>query len=393
MLARVVAPFFCLAALTAQTFVVDANGGAGSHYTSLPTAVAAVPDGAVLIVRPGNYQAFSMSGKGLSILGEPGAVVTGEVQIDTTAVAQAVTIRELTWTAPTGGQRLLQLTDCAGAVLVERITHPGGFYALPFSHAVGISATRCDQLAIRDSRILCTVGLDTTHATIESSTVRGEGYLMANGNGRTAVFCRNGTLVVAGASTVIEGGDGRIGGPAADQPGNGIGLNAASLRVVAGAVRGGIVSAGSGQPVFGGSAIQPVGMSRVSPRATLFSSNMVLPQELADDVMPALVADGAPLGGTLQAAVETEVGDLVVLVVGLPGVKSNVAGFMDPFWLDASVHVFVAIGQQQQGVPVTGAVAVPNNPGLRGFRLHWQAACFGPVTGTQATNPGVSLVR
>lgn len=393
MLARVVAPFFSLAALAAQTFVVDANGGAGSHFTSLPTAVAAVPDGAVLIVRPGSYQAFSMSGKGLTILGEPGAVVTGEVQIDTTAVAQAVTIRELTWTAPTGGQRLLQLTDCAGPVLVERITQPGGFYTQPFSHAVGVSATRCDQLAIRDSRILCTVGLDATHATIESSTVRGEGYLMANGNGRTAVFCRNGTLVVAGASTVIEGGDGRIGGPAADQPGNGIGLNAASLRVVAGAVRGGIVSAGSGQPVFGGSAIQPVGMSRVSPRATLFSSNMVLPQELADDVMPALVADGAPLGGTLQAAVETEVGDLVVLVVGLPGVKSNVAGFMDPFWLDASVHVFIAIGQQQQGVPVTGAVAVPNDPGLRGFRLHWQAACFGPVTGTQATNPGVSLVR
>ena len=39
-------------ALVAQTYVVDAANGPGSQFTDLPTAVAAVPDGATLLVRP-----------------------------------------------------------------------------------------------------------------------------------------------------------------------------------------------------------------------------------------------------------------------------------------------------------------------------------------------------
>jgi hypothetical protein len=34
-----------------------------------------VPDGAVLLVRPGNYLSFTIAGKSLRILGEPGVVV------------------------------------------------------------------------------------------------------------------------------------------------------------------------------------------------------------------------------------------------------------------------------------------------------------------------------
>ena len=37
----------------AQTYVVDRSNGAGTHFTDLPQATATVPDGAVLLVRPG----------------------------------------------------------------------------------------------------------------------------------------------------------------------------------------------------------------------------------------------------------------------------------------------------------------------------------------------------
>ncbi len=41
--------------LAAQAYVVDVNGGAGANFTSITAAVAAVPDGAILRVRPGDY--------------------------------------------------------------------------------------------------------------------------------------------------------------------------------------------------------------------------------------------------------------------------------------------------------------------------------------------------
>ena len=62
--------FVLVGPLAAQTFIVDQNGGPGVHYQDLPRAVAAVPDGAVLRVRAGNYSTFVLANKGLSILGD-----------------------------------------------------------------------------------------------------------------------------------------------------------------------------------------------------------------------------------------------------------------------------------------------------------------------------------
>lgn len=62
-------------ALSAQTFVVDAAGGPGSNFTDIAAAVAAVPDGATLLVRPGSHGGFAIAGKGIALLAQPGAVV------------------------------------------------------------------------------------------------------------------------------------------------------------------------------------------------------------------------------------------------------------------------------------------------------------------------------
>lgn len=67
------------AGLPAQTFIVDAQGGPGSHYKDLAKAVAAVPSGAVLRVRDGSYPTpFSISNKSITIIGDSRAVLVGD---------------------------------------------------------------------------------------------------------------------------------------------------------------------------------------------------------------------------------------------------------------------------------------------------------------------------
>ncbi|HEX6811252.1 MAG TPA: hypothetical protein VF384_06495 [Planctomycetota bacterium] len=55
------------------TWIVDDTAGPGVHFTSLPAAVAAAASGDTLLVAPGNYAAFHVSGKALSILGDGNA--------------------------------------------------------------------------------------------------------------------------------------------------------------------------------------------------------------------------------------------------------------------------------------------------------------------------------
>ncbi len=59
-------------AFAQQTWIVDASNGPGSHFTGLPSAVAAASDGDTLQVRAGSYAVFSTS-KALRVLGSPGA--------------------------------------------------------------------------------------------------------------------------------------------------------------------------------------------------------------------------------------------------------------------------------------------------------------------------------
>jgi hypothetical protein len=175
--------------------------------------------------------------------------------------------------------------------------------------------------------------------------------------------------------------------------GNGITLYGGSLRILDGVVRSGFGSfAAAGYAVLASGTNPQV---RVTSRASLAASGTppIAGVAAVTAPMPGATGTSAAPGGAITATVTTEYGDVVVLVVGLPGLPGNVPGFLDAFWLDPVVHVFHTIGVQQPGTPVSGAIAVPNTPVFLGTRLNWQAACFGPVTGTQATNPVAALVR
>jgi hypothetical protein len=72
------------AGASTQTFIVDASGGPGTAFVDLPVAVAAVPDGAVLDVRPGVYTPFAVANKSLTIVvADPNTtqLMTGDVTI------------------------------------------------------------------------------------------------------------------------------------------------------------------------------------------------------------------------------------------------------------------------------------------------------------------------
>ena len=73
---RILPVVFALAANAASqsTWIVDDTPGPGVHFTSLPAAVAAAAIGDTLLVGPGSYRPFQVSGKALSIRGAGNAV-------------------------------------------------------------------------------------------------------------------------------------------------------------------------------------------------------------------------------------------------------------------------------------------------------------------------------
>lgn len=377
----------------AQTFIVDPGNGPGTNFTTLPAAIAAVPDGATLMVRAGTQPGFSVSNKGFTVLCEPGVVLTGPVSITTTGPGQDVTLRGMTWAAASSGN-LLTLQSCAGPVLLDQLLMPpslniGSCGAPPLlppcSWATGISATSCPQLHLQACNVGCTVSLTQCSAIVESCTLNGEdsGTIYWNVGltqpswGRSALTLLQATVQVAGNS-VIAGGNGNFG--SAGAPGGyGISGSSSVLRVLDGRIDG---------PLIGGGAIAVIGNVRISPRVTFTNSPIV-----GTDIMPQLAGTSAPAGGSLSATTDTQNGDLVILIVGFAGAPTGVAGFQDAFWLSPSTYFYAAVGTQTATTPVSASLPVPAGPTFVGTRLNWQAACFGPVTGNQASNPVATLVH
>ena len=58
-----------VATLVQTIWIVDAANGPGTNFTQLPPAVAAAQSGDTILVRPGNYRPFDVTGKALTILG------------------------------------------------------------------------------------------------------------------------------------------------------------------------------------------------------------------------------------------------------------------------------------------------------------------------------------
>ncbi|MBK9387483.1 MAG: hypothetical protein IPN34_21935 [Planctomycetes bacterium] len=115
----------------AQVFIVDAAGGPGAQFTSLPAAVAAVPSGAVLRVRAGTYAPFALAQKSLVVLGEDSSTVVidfaSDLSIGPNGPAEFVRLRHLRLRVPqVGAAGRLRIEGALGSVVLEDVQVDAG---------------------------------------------------------------------------------------------------------------------------------------------------------------------------------------------------------------------------------------------------------------------------
>lgn len=146
-----------LTALPAQVFVVDAAGGAGSHFTDIGAAAAAVPNGSTLRVRAGSYAGYAIQAKGLAILGEGLVTVQGACSVASTAPTQRVLLRDLQFDFG------LSIRDAAGPVTIEACSVQAVFWP-------GVKIERSAQVRLLACQTLFMAGgpaIEMTDATVE----------------------------------------------------------------------------------------------------------------------------------------------------------------------------------------------------------------------------------
>lgn len=363
---RPIALLFPLAMTTAtiaQAFIVDANNGLGTSFTSLAAATAAVPDGAILLVRPGNYADFVVDGKGLRILADPGALVVSHQgsSIRNVPAGKSVVVRGLEWAQATpGSSAKLRCFACAGQILIEGLSMPAvGFVAF-------ISATACEQVTIRDVRNLGgTTYLDLTqsHAVVENCGFGG--------------FSARSAIVQNGGSLQVTDSDLATALPSTP-PNGGVAMHGGELRLLGATA----VTAFGGVGVAG-----TAGTARVDPTVTLPAPAFAPAIQGSITTMPALSTSFD--GTTAIAELTGEAGAFAAIAIGLPGPRTVLPGIADPLWLDSGSLAFLAFGTLgptplTRTLPWSGAM-VP------GSRTVWQGASLG-ASGLQLSNPSVLIL-
>lgn len=345
-----------------QTFTV---GPVGANFTSIAAAVAAVPDGAVLLVQPGTYAPFAVTGKGISILGQGAVTVASApfqpavVTIANTAVAQRVVLRNLALAAPLGAAQRLECTNCQGAVSLQQITMDptyGFERRLVIQQCGQVSIDGCGPLF--GSQPTPAMQLDNSRVALARMLVTA-----ALAHGLAATNCD----VQLTECDVLGGG---FGGP-------GILLGGTTLRVSAGCTVGDL------SPTASSAGISGTGTVVFDPQATLHGT-FAAPLSVVVAPQASVLATGGTIGTTANATLTGATGRLGALYLGLAGPPTSVPGFTHAMWLDPIVFMPVVVGVLG---PLTGSVAVPNNPLLLGSLFAWQGIDWSLATGFAFSTP------
>lgn len=373
--------------LGAQTFVVDAANGPGTHYTSIDAATVAVPDGATLLVRPGTYGPFRIQRKALTVLGGPGVDVAqpttlpAAVEIQNTGVSQTVVVRGLRLVTCLGQVSVLY---CGGRVLLEDITYAG--QCIPGQQPAR-SYLIHQSGPVQLHRCSGSMDLAGSQVVLEGCTLHGRDAAIALGlvlGAERAVTVYGGSLQVAGCTLV--GGNGTALGPAPIGSQPALWLSGADVRLLAP----GTIQAGADPASTAAEAIAGTGNLRLDPGVQLTSTLPPVGVGIAVQVvaMPTVLGSSAAPGGTLQAVVPGPTGAPSMLLAGWPAYPYALPGFTDPIGIDPVSARVTAVGTP----PLTATLPVPNLPSLLGVQLAWQAVAATPA-GAQASNPSLVLVR
>jgi len=384
----------------AQTFIVDAANGPGTNYTDLPAAVAAVPDGAVLLVRPGTYKPVRLNGKGMSILATAAGVTiasldTNAVSVANLAANQAFTLRgvNLNWSSSSWFPVIdgVSLQACAGPVLLQAV------WCVSWEAAgVAVFADACAAMTVRECSFSAAQGIHARNSqvAVENCTLHGTDayyeecrWLCPGWGAGQGVLIEGGTVTMSRCA--VYGGNDNF----SNSPAPAVTLKGGLLRLcedpssVYAAGRSWGFSSTPPTPAIGGSA----GTVVRAPGAALSGSHggPAVATTLTDVVrpLPSLHTQPARPGGTVTADVTTPVGETVLLAVALPGRVTAVPGVNGSLWLDTATMVPLAVGVPRAGAPLQHDIKVPNMPSLIAVRFCWQAIAWSPTNGLRLSNP------
>ncbi len=337
-----------------STWIVDAAGGPGSHYTDLPDAFGVVQNGDSVQVLPGNYTPGVLT-KGIRLVFSDGAIVdqTGDHLLirntapGTTCSVSGLKIGPHSTFFPGGG---LDISDCQGVVVVDGAN-------LPSNTAVGAMFIRdCASIVINDS--FASPGIDILNSSVTISDSTFEGYFLGTGTSAIAiaesdvelnhcsarggsahgfaydgVFAHNSSVVIRGdASDVFE-------------QGVYIGLAGQALR-------------GSGNATL-----------TIDPDVTVTAAPTGW-TSITTRHMPITRVIGTAT--TVDITAEGSAGAAYGILVGLPSLPLDTV-FFGTLWLDGPSISALVSGVLDAGGQTTVSVARPADPGIIGLSLAFQA--------------------
>ena len=223
---KLVAAALCLAALSphvraqGKVWVVDAAGGPGSHFAQIHKAVQVAKDGDTILVRDGNYVAFELGAKALTITAEPGARVsvgrskenTGifDLPAGSTAVVRGIEFQASAWSNFIMTYSFM-VQDCDGVVWLEDCTFRSGLKATLLLHrSSNVVLQRCtglDPIIYGTWIELASVVMQGCHFTGGKGAAPIPPFTMSS-PGKAGAYLKGSTLVASGCSfTGGVGGD------------------------------------------------------------------------------------------------------------------------------------------------------------------------------------------
>lgn len=277
--APVLAGVSLLAPLAAQTtWIVNADGGAGVHFSNLPAAVVAAVDGDTIVCQQPTYGSSLggfTTGKALTILGDVAGVplTTGVVPIQIVGLPAGRTFRMAGFQVVIDGELRITVQNCVGNVVLDNLQAREPDFFFPTTPAIDI--VNCTSVALRDvvdfgvpavrvtaSRVVLTscwlgvtrIGLgggpclqaNGADIDIVQPNFRTAGMLAAPNVPYPAIESTNSQLRLAGSATAIVSG----GPPLSATGGSAVVANGGSVTLDANVT----LAAGVGQPVTTGSA-------------------------------------------------------------------------------------------------------------------------------------------
>lgn len=358
-------------AVPAQTFVVDVDNGPGTDFTSIAAATAAAPSGSVLLIRTGGYAEFTINGKSLTLLADPGVAVFNAalggvaIQVLNLAAGQQVVLHglEVAQATPYDGARI-RCVNCQGAVLLDSVRKTTGVIDLQ------LQGTNCDRLLVRGMNSATSpvqVNLINSNTVLQSCTLGG--FTVSS-----AIVQDGGTLDLVDSSAV-----------------GGVPLGAALPAVM---LNGGELHLLGSSSVTGFGTVPCIsgtgGTVLLDPGVALNGNGIAPAITVVTKPMSSLTTTFT--GTHAEATLNAPAGWFGAIAISLPGPRVPLPGWDEAVWLDGGALQFLANGLTGPGSPVVASL--PWTLGLLvGYPSMWQGVTFDPVGGLQVSNPALLVLR